>query len=395
MTNILIFIILMQIFIMLFLWRFFKDQGQSPWKALIPIYNHFIVFRMVLPLWLSLTLIIVLNLINSSIYTIALIIILLFGFKSKINRNILIMLMAVQLIGLSALSTYKTATASMRPTIMPGDHIVVNRLKYNLKLPFGNIRLLSLSSPQKGDLVHFIYPRYVSPGLADEFIYWFSGKMIGEIQSSFNPRDFFKRVAACPGDVVTVSYGQLEVNGKKCSYQNKFNENDPFIRTFLDNNPEFNLNEKGRVISINKESIEFGIDESLSLEKEKCDNWEIYLLKRKTSNNNDIPAIYVPKKGDRIIISQKQNNSYELSVNNSKSFALKSSYLLWYQKIANIDDEKGKIDFICKDNYYFLMGDNRDNSSDSRDWGFVPEKNISSEVVDIYFPSNRYGALNK
>ena len=42
-------------------------------------------------------------------------------------------------------------------------------------------------------------------------------------------------------------------------------------------------------------------------------------------------------------------------------------------------------DFVLKQNYYWAMGDNRDDSLDSRYWGFVPENNILGEALFAYF----------
>ena len=40
---------------------------------------------------------------------------------------------------------------------------------------------------------------------------------------------------------------------------------------------------------------------------------------------------------------------------------------------------------------YFMMGDNRGQSCDSRKWGFVPRKNLIGEVFAVYWPPNRIG----
>ena len=83
-------------------------------------------------------------------------------------------------------------TGSMKPTILVGDRIFVNKLAYDLKIPFTRIRLATWAEPQRGDLVVFFSP-------AD-------GKRL------------VKRVIAGPGDRVSMSDNQLRVNGAAIDY---------------------------------------------------------------------------------------------------------------------------------------------------------------------------------
>lgn len=50
---------------------------------------------------------------------------------------------------------------------------------------------------------------------------------------------------------------------------------------------------------------------------------------------------------------------------------------------------------LVPQNSYFMLGDNRNNSYDSKDWGFVPASNVIGKVKLIYWPPNRYGSLSK
>jgi len=76
----------------------------------------------------------------------------------------------------------------MEPTLEIGDHILVNKFIYGIKIPFTSIRLFPLEKPKRGDVVVFIYP--LDPG-----------------------KDFIKRVVAVEGDTVQIINKKLIING--------------------------------------------------------------------------------------------------------------------------------------------------------------------------------------
>jgi signal peptidase I len=84
-------------------------------------------------------------------------------------------------------------TGSMKPTILVGDRIFVNKLAYDLKIPFTRVRLAEWGLPRRGDLVVFFSP-------AD-------GKRL------------VKRVVALPGERVAMANNHLVVNGERLAYE--------------------------------------------------------------------------------------------------------------------------------------------------------------------------------
>jgi signal peptidase I len=83
---------------------------------------------------------------------------------------------------------FKIPSGSMEETLVIGDHLMVNKFIYGIKLPFTDTRLLKLRDPVRGDVMVFEFPEDRS-------------------------KDFIKRVIGVPGDEVAVRDKQVFING--------------------------------------------------------------------------------------------------------------------------------------------------------------------------------------
>jgi signal peptidase I len=88
------------------------------------------------------------------------------------------------------IQAFKIPSGSMKPTLLIGDHILVNKFTYGVKIPFADRYLLRLKKPKRGDVVVFKWPKDES-------------------------KDFIKRVVGIEGDKIEIKNDVLFVNGEK------------------------------------------------------------------------------------------------------------------------------------------------------------------------------------
>ncbi len=87
------------------------------------------------------------------------------------------------------IQAYKIPSGSMVPTLLVGDHILVNKFIYGIKTPFINKTIIPISKPKRGDIIVFIYP-------VDR------------------KKDYIKRVIGLPGEQIEIRNKKIFINGE-------------------------------------------------------------------------------------------------------------------------------------------------------------------------------------
>lgn len=112
--------------------------------------------------------------------------------KSGLRENIEAILVAIVLalfIRTFVIQAFKIPSGSMKETLLIGDHILVNKFIYGVKVPYLQTTIVPITNPKHGDIVVFKFPEDPT-------------------------KDFIKRVIAVAGDVVEVRDKQVYVNRK-------------------------------------------------------------------------------------------------------------------------------------------------------------------------------------
>jgi signal peptidase I len=127
--------------------------------------------------------------------------------KSKVREYTEAIVLAVILalfIRAFIVQAFKIPSGSMIPTLLVGDHILVNKFIYGVRIPFTDSKVLTFKEPQRGDVIVFIYPEDPS-------------------------KDFIKRVVGLPGDTVQIKGKDVYINGEHYKDPHaRFRRNDHF-----------------------------------------------------------------------------------------------------------------------------------------------------------------------
>jgi signal peptidase I len=113
--------------------------------------------------------------------------------KGALRENIEAIIVAILIalfIRTFIVQAFKIPSGSMKQTLLIGDHILVNKFIYGVKIPFSDITLVPIKNPKRGDIVVFKFPE--------------------------DPKkDFIKRVVGVSGDVVEIRNKQVYINNMR------------------------------------------------------------------------------------------------------------------------------------------------------------------------------------
>lgn len=307
------------------------------------------------------------------------------------------------------LDVYTIPSSSMEKTLLTGDFILVSKLSYGIRLPitplsfpFAHQRLpFTENTKSYLDWVSIPYTRlFGSPDIERNDIVVFNFPI--EDDYPIDQKTYYiKRCVAISGDTIEVRTGQVYINGKyndlpeKLQFTYKVETDTAFLNLdslkkkgfvngdYMRKDGEFwfTLNLKD-LENINKISHVKSVEPLL----EKKGQYNDYMFPADEHflwNVDFFGPVYVPKKGDSVKLSIDSLPLYEriIKVYEKNDLRVAHDSIFINNKYAT--------HYTFKMNYFFMMGDNRHNSADSRFWGFVPEDHVVGKTVAVLMSINK------
>lgn len=230
------------------------------------------------------------------------------------------------------IASFMVPTGSMENEVMTGDFLFVNKFIYGgtspRNIPFTNVRLPWFRVPaiqdvHRNDVIVFVFPGYRDEVMPEDFQF------------------YLKRCVGLPGDTIQVKERVLYVNGEIAPLPRnlKLSPSPPLP-------PDL----------VNDQIFPPGAP------------W----------NEDNYGPIVIPKKGMAIPVSAENFDRW-------KTFIRREGHAAQLTADGVQVDGKTTTEYVVERDYYFGMGDNRNNSLDSRFWGFIPDENIVGSPIIVYW----------
>ena len=329
--------------------------------------------------------------------------------KSKTREwidAIIFAVIAATLIRTFLIEAYTIPTPSMEKSLLVGDFLFVSKLSYGprvpntpLSFPFTHNTLPFIGGKSYLEWLNIGYHRLWGFGkIKNNDVVVFNWPAETEGRPVDKKENYIKRCIAIPGDTIFISDRQVFINGNRVEAPEK-SQFSYRVRTDgsgfnssalakMEITEELNPHSTGSdyLYSLQKSGVEkmkqmYNVKEVETLVEPKGD-WQEHIFPsdhRFLWNQDNFGPLYIPKKGATINLTVENLPLYRrlIAEYERNKLELKDATIFINGKPATT--------YTFAMDYYFMMGDNRHNSADSRFWGFVPEDHIVGKAVFIWF----------
>jgi len=426
------------------LWKLFEKTGEKGWKAIVPVYNIVIWLKLLgRPSWWvflyfipAVNILIYLGMLvdtakcfgkdNYSDQLLAMLFPSFYfpyiGFKKDTTYRgtiisipksvktstrewadaITFAVIAATLIRWLLLEAFVIPTPSMEKTLLVGDYLFVSKVNYGartpktpLQVPLTHQTIWGTQIPSYSTLIQL--PQYRLPGLShvkNNDVVVFNWPADHDYPTDLKT-NYIKRCMGVAGDTIQVKNLQVYINGKpapnppEMQFRYFMRTDETLRKAFF---RKHNITEPQSV----NDGYLVWITEKIAEELKSVEGIKS-VIRDITPPNEPEPRVFpnmpskfpwnedffgplwIPKKGATIKMTPDNIILYGSTIEN-------------YEGWSDVKVSDGKIEvdgkliteYTFRQNYYFMMGDNRDNSLDSRFWGFVPEDHVVGKALFIW-----------
>ena len=348
--------------------------------------------------------------------------------------SLLFAIIVATLVHTYVVQPFTIPTSSLEKSLLIGDFLFVSKVNYGPRVPMTTValpmvhdsipltkrksylswpqlpylRLPALEKIKRNDIVVFNWP-------VDTVHYFFEPKgRPGVIKPIDKKSNYVKRCVGVPGDSLSIKDGFVYINNKKLILPERAKPQYSYA-VALDGKTPIDFESLLKELNVNlvdvlgfkneekRDTLYFAALTEANAERLK-NTPGITNVKRQISKGNDnaifphinrwnqdnFGPIYIPEAGKTVTLTNESLPFYKDIITNYEGNTLQidGAHFIINGKQTN--------SYTFKQNYYWMMGDNRHNSEDSRYWGYVPENHVVGKPVFIWMSWDTNGkGINK
>lgn len=339
--------------------------------------------------------------------------------------SILFAVVAATIVHTYFMQPFTIPTSSLEKTLLVGDFLFVSKFHYGARAPMTPIsfpmvhdtipvvgaksyvkepqipyfRFPGFQKIKRNDIVVFNWP-------VDTLIDINPASMRGSVQKPIDKKsNYVKRCVGLPGDSLSVMNGRVFIDGKPLAlndraklqfgYQavTKKPLNIQFVKERYDITDIYPLNREGTAYQFHAtdeaiEKFKNYPDLVKVLATNELDNgWDQSVFPNDAQygyNNNFFGPIYIPEAGKTVVITPQSIPFYKRIIETYEGTEMGIDNKITQNGTQVLLNGEPITEYTFKMDYYWLMGDNRNNSQDARTWGYVPFNHVVGKPVFIW-----------
>ncbi|MCG8734049.1 signal peptidase I [Tenacibaculum finnmarkense] len=341
-------------------------------------------------------------------------------------------IIAATLVHTYFMQPYTIPTSSLEKTLLVGDYLFVSKFHYGARIPSTTIaapmahdtlpvlgvksfisddknkdgflnktslpymRIPGFQKIKRNDIVVFSWP-------ADSLkTMWGDKSGVATYKPIDKKTNYVKRATGIAGDTLEVRDGYVFINGKKTILPDRakpqwyFKVDTQGVKLPMETINEFNINGEGQMSNDGIYYFNLTDDEAASLAKNSLVKSVTKRIRPKGTydasvfphspkyawSSDNFGPLYIPKAGSTVPLNEDTIPFYEQIIRRYEN-----NNLTIFGDAIYINGKKAT-SYTFKQDYYWMMGDNRQNSLDARNWGYVPFDHVVGKPVLIWLSWN-------